>query len=221
MLLGQRRQPKVKRPHINRSSSKRTVPVLSTKRIEALTDGVFAIAMTLLVLNLEIPAIPEGAAAQVLPKLVLGLWPKFFNYALSFILLAIFWIVHHRQFHFIKAIDQRLLWINILGLMFIALIPFSTSLTAEHGEVQIAALFFECNLLAIGSIFYMHWSYATGKRHLIDPDLSAQTILLNKKRNLIVPAVSLVCIGLSFLTPDWSEVPYFAIPFIMTKYRPR
>ena len=204
---------------MNTSSSKRLISVLNTKRIEALTDGVFAIAMTLLVLSLEIPAIPEGAAAQVLPKLVLGLWPDFFNYALSFILLAKFWILHHRQFHFIKAIDQRLLWINILGLMFIALIPFSTSLIAKHGDVQVAALFFECNLLAIGSIFYMHWSYATGKRHLIDPDLSAQTILLNKKRNLVIPTISLVCIGLSFLTPDWSEVPYFAIPFIMAKYR--
>jgi len=204
---------------MNTSSSKRLTSVLSTKRIQALTDGVFAIAMTLLVLNLKVPTIPEGAAAQVLPKLVLGLWPDFFNYALSFILLAIFWIVHHRQFHFIKAIDQRLLWINILGLMFIALIPFSTSLIAQHGDVQVAALFFQCNLLAIGSIFYMHWSYATGKRHLIDPDLSAQMILLNKKRNLVIPTISLVCIGLSFLTPDWSEVPYFAIPFIMAKYR--
>ncbi len=198
---------------------------MSTKRVEALTDGVFAIAMTLLVLNLEIPTMPKGAAAQVLPKLVLGLWPNFFNYALSFILLAIFWIVHHRQFRYIKFIDHKLLWINILGLMFIALIPFSTSLIAEHGDVQVAALFFECNLLAIGSIFYMHWSYATGKRHLIDPNLSAQTILLNKKRNLVTPTISLVCIGLSFLTPDWSEVPYFAIPFIyrliMTKYRRR
>jgi len=206
---------------MNTSSSKRLIYVLSTKRIEALTDGVFAIAMTLLVLSLEIPAIPEGAAAQVLPKLVLGLWPDFFNYALSFILLAKFWILHHRQFHFIKAIDQRLLWINILGLMFIALIPFSTSLIAQHGDVQVAAVFFHCNLLVIGSIFYIHWSYATGKRHLIDPDLSAQMILLNKKRNLVTPAISLVCIGLSFLTPDWSEVPYFAIPFIMAKYRPR
>jgi len=203
------------------SSSKRLISVLSTKRIEALTDGVFAIAMTLLVLNLKIPAIPEGAAAKVLPKLVLDLWPDFFNYALSFILLAIFWIVHHRQFHFIKAIDQRLLWINILGLMFIALIPFSTSLIAEHGDVQVAAVFFHCNLLVIGSIFYIHWSYATGKGHLIDPNLSAQTILLNKKRNLVTPTISLVCIGLSFLTPDWSEVPYFAIPFIMAKYRRR
>jgi uncharacterized membrane protein len=206
---------------MNTSSSKPIIPVLSAKRIQALTDGVFAIAMTLLVLNLKVPPVTEESAAQVLPKLVLRLWPDFFNYALSFILLATFWIVHHRQFHFIKAINQRLLWINILGLMFIALIPFSTSLIAEHGDVQIAALVFECNLLAIGLIFYVHWSYATGKHHLINPDLSAQRILLNKKRNLVMPVVSLIAIGLSFLTPDWSEVPYLAIPFIMAKYRQR
>jgi uncharacterized membrane protein len=206
---------------MNTSSSKPIIPVLSTKRIQALTDGVFAIAMTLLVLNLKVPPVTEESAAQVLPKLVLRLWPDFFNYALSFILLATFWIVHHRQFHFIKAINQKLLWINILGLMFIALIPFSTSLIAEHGDVQIAALVFECNLLAIGLIFYVHWSYATGKHHLINPDLSAQRILLNKKRNLVMPVVSLIAIGLSFLTPDWSEVPYLAIPFIMAKYRQR
>lgn len=205
----------------NTSSSKRTVPVLSTKRIQALTDGVFAIAMTLLVLNLKVPTIPGGATSKMLPELVLELWPAFFNYALSFILLAIFWIVHHRQFRFIKAIDQKLLWINILGLMFIVLIPFSTSLIAEHGDVQIAALVFECNLLVIGLIFYMNWWYATSKRYLVDSDLSTQTILSNKKRNLIVPAVSLIAIGLSFLTPEWSEVPYFAIPFIMAKYRRR
>jgi len=203
------------------SSSKALIPMLSTKRIQALTDGVFAIAMTLLVLNFEVPTIPEGSAVQMLPKLVLGLWPKFFNYVLSFILLAIFWIAHHRQFHFIKFIDQRLLWINILGLMFIVLIPFSTSLIGEYGDVQIAALVFECNLLVIGWLFYRQWWYVTGKRHLLDCDLSAQAILLIKKRNLVVPAISLVAIGLSFLTPQWSEVAYFAIPFIMAKYQRR
>jgi len=206
---------------MNASSSKPIIAAMSTKRVEALTDGVFAIAMTLLVLNLDIPAMPNGSAPEVLTKLVLGLWPEFFNYALSFILLAVFWIVHHGQFRFIKFIDHKLLWINILGLMLVALIPFSTSLIAEYGDVQIAALFFECNLFGIGSIFYIHWSYATGKRHLIDPGLTAQTIVWSKKRNLVVPVVSLVAIGLSFLAPDWSELPYLAIPLILARYRRR
>lgn len=206
---------------MNTTESKRSMPLLSTRRMEALTDGVFAIAMTLLVLDFKVPIIPEGSTVDALPKLILGLWPNFFNYVLSFILLAIFWIVHHRQFHYIKFVDQGLLWINILGLMFIVLIPFSTSLIAQYGDVQIGALVFECNLLAIGCFSYMQWWYVTDRHHLLDRDLSAETILLNKKRNFVVPIVSLFAIGLSFLNPDWSEVPYFAIPFIMIKYRRR
>ncbi len=103
--------------------------------------------------------------------------------------------------------------------MFIVLIPFSTSLIAEYGHVQIGALVFECNLLAIGCLFYVQWWYVMRKDDLLDRNLSVQTILLIKKRNLTVPIVSLVAIGLSFFNPEWSEVPYFAIPFIMIKYR--
>ena len=204
---------------MNKTKSKEPMPSMSTRRMEALTDGVFAIAMTLLVLDFKVPTIPEGLSVDALPKLILDLWPNFFNYVQSFMLLAIFWIVHHLQFHYIKFIDRGLLWLNILGLMFIVLIPFSTSLIAEYGDVQIGALIFECNLLAIGCLFYMQWWYVMRKRHLLDRDLSEQEIVLIRKRNLVVPIVSLVAIGLSFVSPEWSEVPYFAIPFILRKYR--
>ena len=204
---------------MNKTKSKKPMPSMSTKRMEALTDGVFAIAMTLLVLDFKVPTIPEGLTVDALPKLILDLWPNFFNYVQSFILLGIFWIVHHRQFDYIKFIDHKLLWLNIFSLMFIVLIPFSTSLIAEYGHVQIGALVFECNLLAIGCLFYVQWWYVMRKDDLLDRNLSVQTILLIKKRNLTVPIVSLVAIGLSFFNPEWSEVPYFAIPFIMIKYR--
>ncbi len=206
---------------MNKTKSEKPMPSLSTRRMETLTDGVFAIAMTLLVLDFKVPTIPEGLTVDALPKLILDLWPNFFNYVQSFILLGIFWIVHHRQFDYIKFIDHKLLWLNIFSLMFIALVPFSTSLIAEYGHVQIGALVFECNLLAIGCLFYMQWWYVMRKDDLLDRNLSVQTILLIKKRNLTVPIVSLVAIGLSFFNPEWSEVPYFAIPFIMIKYRQR
>jgi hypothetical protein len=76
---------------------------MTTHRIEALTDGIFAIAMTLLVLNLALPETGNGLTQTVeLHKLLIGQTPKFFSYALSFLLLAIYWVLHHRQFHFIK-----------------------------------------------------------------------------------------------------------------------
>lgn len=103
--------------------------------------------------------------------------------------------------------------------MFVALIPFSTSLTAKYGDVQIGAVIFECNLLVIGCFSYVQWWYVMRKRHLLDRNLSEQKIILIRKRNLFVPIVSLVAIGLSFVNPEWSEVPYFAVPLIMIKYR--
>ncbi len=187
--------------------------------METLIDGVFAIAMTLLVLDFKVPTIPEGSSVDALPKLILALWPNFFNYVQSFMLLGLFWIVHHRQFDCIKFIDHGLLWLNIGSLMFIALIPFSTSLIAQYGDVQIGAVIFECNLLVIGCFLYVQWWYVTRKRHLLDPNLSEQKIILIRKRNLFVPIVSLVAIGISFVNPEWSEVPYFAVPLIMIKYR--
>ncbi len=195
------------------------MPSMSTRRMETLIDGVFAIAMTLLVLDFKVPTIPEGSSVDALPKLILALWPNFFNYVQSFMLLGLFWIVHHRQFDCIQFIDHGLLWLNIGSLMFIALIPFSTSLIAQYGDVQIGAVIFECNLLVIGCFLYVQWWYVTRKRHLLDPNLSEQKIILIRKRNLFVPIVSLVAIGISFVNPEWSEVPYFAVPLIMIKYR--
>ncbi len=204
---------------MNKAKSKEPIPSMSTRRMETLIDGVFAIAMTLLVLDFNVPTIPEGSSVDALPKLILALWPNFFNYVQSFMLLGLFWIVHHRQFDCIKFIDHGLLWLNIGSLMFIALIPFSTSLTAKYGDVQIGAVIFECNLLVIGCFSYVQWWYVMRKRQLLDPGLSEEKITLIRKRNLLVPIVSLAAIGLSFFNPEWSEVVYFAVPLIMIKYR--
>lgn len=87
---------------------------MTTHRLEALADGIFAIAMTLLVLNLALPESGKGLAE--LRSLLLGQLDKFFSYAVSFILLAILWVRHHEQFHYIKRTDGRHLWINVFFL---------------------------------------------------------------------------------------------------------
>ena len=101
---------------------------LSPRRIEALTDGVFAIVMTLLVLELSVSAIAEGSVhAELWPRLI-DMWPKFLSYAVTFLMLGFMWIFHHRQFSHIKRSDNVFAWINIIALMFVALLPFSTSM---------------------------------------------------------------------------------------------
>jgi uncharacterized membrane protein len=109
---------------------------ISKARIEALTDGVFAIVMTLLVLGIVVPHLSHLEASTELPKRLLDLRPVFLSYASSFIVLGFFWIGHDSQFHHIKRVNRTLLWITIFYLMFIALIPFSTALLGEYPDLS-------------------------------------------------------------------------------------
>jgi len=190
---------------------------LTTKRIEGLTDGVFAIAMTLLVLTLEIPEPLAENTTGTLAKLLISQHHKLFNYVLSFILLSLFWIIHHRQFHFVKRTDHQHLWLNVFILMFVALIPFSTSLLGDYPRLQLANVAFELNVLIIGLLFFSSWSYATHNHRLVNSDLTPERIQLGKRRGLVIPVVSVIAIALSFLSPRWSTLPYLSIPFILSK----
>ena len=139
---------------------------LTTSRIQTLTDGVFAISMTLLILSLSLPDATEENGAN-LHTLLSGQADKFVNYFISFLLLAVFWIIHHQQFHYIKRTDSRHIWINVAILMFVALIPFSTDLVGDYSGTTIAQMFFAGNLLVLGMLFLGNWVYATTRRRLV------------------------------------------------------
>jgi len=104
---------------------------LPTKRLETLVDGIFAIAMTLLVLGLAVPHINGPLSNMVVQNSFYSLLPNLFSFVLSFILLALFWNIHHRIFTQIKFINSTLLWINVVWLLFIVLVPFSASAIGE------------------------------------------------------------------------------------------
>lgn len=187
-------------------------PGLTTRRIEGLTDGVFAIAMTLLVLTLELPEVGRGID---LHQILFGQAHKFFNYALSFILLAIFWIVHHQQYHPVRRTDRKHLWMSIFILMFVALIPFSTTLIGDYPGEPAADIFFGLNMFMIGVLFLLSWLYATTNYRLIDKDFDPGRIALGTKRRLVVPAVSLLSIACAFFFPAIGTRVYLLIPIIL------
>ncbi len=186
---------------------------MNTKRLETLVDGIFAIAMTLLVLSLTVPQIPYPATnADILYSLT-NMVTQFFTYALSFILLAIFWRKNHSQFYFIKKTNQTLLWINIIWLMFVALVPFSSNLVGHYGYLQVPMIFFNLNMFIIGVLYGFNWYYAD-KKNFIDENLDRKTINYNKKLNLAFPALALIAIALTFIYPSGSTLVYLAIFFI-------
>ena len=185
---------------------------MTTRRIEALTDGIFAIAMTLLVLTLTLPDATQTKLS--LSQLLADQWPKFFNYALSFLLLAIFWIVHHQQFHMIRRTDRRHVWINIGILMFVALMPFSTDVVGSYEHETLAELLFSANLLILGLLFLLNWWYACRNHRLVDPDLDRETIVRGIRRSCITPVVAAIAMVLSLFIPRWGLTVYMLIPII-------
>lgn len=182
----------------------------NSKRIETLVDGIFAIAMTLLVLNLSVPQLTSPVHDATIHSFLINLIPKLFTYALSFVLLAIFWKVNHSQFYYIRRINTLLLWITIIWLLFVALVPFSTSLTGEYGNLQSAQIFFDLNLLAIGLLSALIWYYATEKKFTSN-ELTFDEIHKIRKINLLLPAASLLAMGLTFISPSWSSLAYASI----------
>lgn len=192
---------------------------LSTARVEALTDGVFAIAMTLLVLNLDVTLPVKGVGPDDLHGALGELWPNFLHYVESFLILSVFWIKNHQQFHFIRRSDQPLMWLSLLGLLFVCLIPFTTSLVSDYGGVPMAAIMFEANLFAAGLVYHLQWLHATREHRLVDANLDGRVIAAYRRASLVTPAVSVAAMAMSLFAPRAGTGLYFFIPLILVSMR--
>jgi len=182
--------------------------LIPTRRVETLTDGLFAIAMTILVVTIQIPVGPIHTA-DLFVQTTSEIIPKFAVYFLSFLLLAVFWVDHH-MFYLVKKSNFTLIWLNIFWLMFIALLPLSTSIIAQFPEYQLAQLIFDFNLLFIGLFFYIIWSYSLD-RGLISEKVNPYYPYI-KRSLLFMPIVISVTILFTFINPKWSMVILFMIP---------
>jgi uncharacterized membrane protein len=181
-------------------------------RIEALSDCIFAFAMTLLVISIEVPANSDSFTPALVIATLNELFPDFIHYVIAFLLIAALWVIHHMQFHKIHYIDHNLLWMTIGSLLFVALMPFSTDLVGDFPTIPLCAFIFELNLLITSALFYLQWSYATANRHLIDPLLSDETIRAGKQRAAVIPVLSLVGIVLTLVGIQWSTLVYLFAP---------
>jgi uncharacterized membrane protein len=197
------------------TSTDSEVSGMTTHRIEALTDGIFAVAMTLLVLNLKLPQGGGEGVEACLLDLITGHSHVFLNYATSFLLAAVFWIIHHQQSSVIKRTDRTHIWLNILILMFVSLIPFSTSLVSDYRNDWMASVFFGMNMFILGSLFYLNWDYATRNRKLVALNLDPRRIAVGKKRSAVTPIVSLLAVALALVDVRLSTLAYILIPVIL------
>lgn len=139
-------------------------------RILALSDGVFAIAMTVLVFSLRVPLdspTEEGTAERILGQLS----PRVVGFVISFALLGMFWMQHHRRFRWIRRYDDVLLWLNLVWLFFIVVIPFSTELVSQFEDDGTAAFVYSMSLTCTALASSALWWYASAGHRLVDADL--------------------------------------------------
>lgn len=184
-----------------------------TWRIAELTDGVFAIVMTLLVLGIDVPEIPEERLNEQITDTVLNLWPRMLVYVISFLNLGIFWMGHHSQFHFMRRVDRTLLWLNILFLMMVSLVPFTTRLVGRYGNQEISLWLYGANFILISLLLLVNWRHAA-RKGLLEDDTGADTIAGATRWILVGPALYAVGIGLSFLDTRLSLALFMLIPIL-------
>lgn len=183
------------------------------RRITTLADGVFAIVMTLLVLGVNVPEVPQEEIADRLVHEVLLLWPLIATYVVSFLFLGIFWMGHHTQFHFMRAVDTTTLWINIIFFMFVCMIPFTTRLVGAYGRQEIGLVLYGANLIAISLAALVHWRYAA-RAGLLEPETGDEEVRNATGRLLIGMGFFAVAIALAFVNPRWSLVVFLIVPVL-------
>jgi uncharacterized membrane protein len=147
--------------------------LMSKGRVEALTDGIFAIAMTLLVLELKVPELPKTASAPELLHRLGEAAPAFFSFLVSFMYCGLLWIMHHLAMHFVRHIQIGLVWLNLLFLMSISLLPFSCALLGHYLRNPAAQEIYFCNLFVSALLLFLVWAFARRRKLIHEEDMRA------------------------------------------------
>jgi uncharacterized membrane protein len=164
-------------------------------RMEALIDGIFAVALTLLVLDIKLPEDVAYATNEQLWNRLVQLERHFVIYAISFIVIGIYWVAHHVQFHYVRYTDRRLIWINMLFLLLISFLPFATDLVGDHEDLVLPCEIYGVTLLLLSAISYIHLRYLSRHPHLATAELTPLAVRLLKRRIAlfaVVPALSML-----------------------------
>jgi uncharacterized membrane protein len=196
-------------PHLQEQHSEQT-DELGLERIVFFSDAVFAIAITLLALEIRLPESETVLTDSQLLQQLGGMWQRYLGYFLSFMVIGVFWMAHHRKFRLIKRYDNRLMLLNIVLLMVIAFIPFPTSLISEYpGSVPTSVY---AGTMIVGELLFLFiWWYASYNNRLIDPHLDAR----QRRRQFVGPiatgVVFLASIGVAFLDPTLAKFSWILI----------
>jgi uncharacterized membrane protein len=175
------------------------------ERLILFSDAVFAIAITLLVIEVKIPE-PHGEISdKTLLHSLAQLIPKFVGFVISFIFIGLYWTIHHRMFGFVTAYNRRLIILNLVFLFFIVLMPFSTGFYSEYAgnlvrnQLKVPIIFYVLNFCGVGFVNYFLWMYISNPKHkLTVPPIDLAFLEMAKVRALTVPLVFLSMLPVAY-----------------------
>ena len=200
-----------------------------TGRIETFSDGVFAIAITLLIIEI---GVPHATATESLTEKLLHLWPSYLGYATSFLVIGTVWANHHNRFRLIVRSDHVMLFLNVLFLMCVAFIPFPTALLAEYireEEHRTTAVAVYSGTLAVTAVFFtLLWLYAAGNYRLVDRSVDRSLLRTMTRRFVFGMLLYVLAFALAFISPAASLglIVFLALIFVLpepdgSRRRPR
>lgn len=170
-----------------------------TGRLLAFSDGVFAIAITLLALNIRIPSLPDNSSLSAQIQAIVSLGEPALVYIQSFVVVGSYWVGHHRMFQLIRAWDLPLLWLNLLFLMMIAFLPVPTAVVIEHASALPAVIFFLSTAIVTGLLDLSIWLYAA-KRGLVRRPVSEHVVRYMALRGAVPVLLFALGIAVAFVS---------------------
>jgi uncharacterized membrane protein len=183
--------------------------------MEALTDGIFAIAMTLLVLELKVPDLPKSASSSELLQNIRHEAPAFFSFMVSFLYCGLLWVLHHLAMHFIRHLQIALVWLNLLFLMSISVMPFSCGLLGHFLRNSAAQEIYFGNMFAAAALLATQWLIAK-KKKLINEEEPQKSQLMGQQIFFFPVALGAAMAAVHFINP---QAGFYALAIVLVALR--
>ncbi len=186
---------------------------MESRRIEALVDGVFAVAMTVLVLQVPVPALPDPVTGAEVVDALWALLPSIATYAVSFLILGTLWVGHHDQSRLIRRTDSALVWSNLFFILCVAFVPFATAFVSRYPLQQAAIVIYGATLLLAGMFLFAHWNHAVN-RGLVAEEVTPELAEVVRERISMGMAAFLVATIAGAFLPKVGLLLFACIPIL-------
>jgi len=191
--------------------AKFTDETITTARLISFSDGVFAIAVTLLVFNLKVPEIPHASIHLLLPGLIKAMLPKFITYVITFLLVAVYWTFNHRMLNLVTHVDNTFIWMNIYYLLMISFMPFPSALYGSYPNEIFSFIFYIGSMVTVSSISIAMLWYASHNHRLINKELPTVVVKYLFYRLFFSITIFLLSIPLAFFRLEWARYSLFIL----------